>query len=142
MNIEILGKQQIKKRIAPKGRVSNVRTITVDRYGNFWISVLLSNEENLSLEHSARIARDTQSGHWFICFEHGDRGFPIKRQYKSKTGVNYSPSYRFANKLSAHKILDDIKADKSAMLLVGKSRKNFLNTKWYPILTKSPLKLK
>lgn len=135
MELEIYDKTANKEGM----RRSYYRTINVGRKGTIVLSAAFAKDEQIGKGVTAYVARDADSGNWFIRFEIGGDGMMVRAHTeKQRCGALM---WRFGCKAVAMRLTDEAGAKKSCTLLVSKTATTIDGTKWYQILTKKPLRV-
>lgn len=109
------------------------------RYGQISFSISLLNDLNITTKSRISFAFDGDCKKWYLNIKANKQGFKINLKYKSN-GM-YSKTYVCCQHVT-NKILDYIKADTSASLLIAKTPILIDGIEYYPILTKTPLWIK
>lgn len=120
---------------------SKFRTVAMNRRGRFIFSKAA--EENFLLKEGMYIAfaKDTDSRNdWYITFQALKSNGSVIRYTHSAS--NHSRALITNNKEAANAILDSVKADKGASLLIAMKPVNFNGIDWHKLLTSKPIRMR
>lgn len=120
---------------------SGVRSINVNRSnGSITFSKAVQKDLNIKAGAYVIVAQDEESKNdWFINFSDSGNGFQLNQRKNSGWAKDCAPSLYFINKFVANKILDCVKAQKSASFLIGANPVKVDGRDWYKIVTAKPL---
>lgn len=120
-----------------------VRSMSMSRTnGAVSFSQTLKTELKLKAGMSVQIAQDEDSKNdWYISFSDSQTGFTVKERKNTGYAKECSPTAYFINRAIANKMLDFIKAPKSATMLVGEKCISVDGMDWYKIVISKPLRI-
>lgn len=120
---------------------SGVRSINVNRTsGAITFSKAAQKEMKIQVGQRVIVAQDEESKNdWFISFSDNINGFQLNQRKNSGWAKDCEPSLYFVNKFVANKILDCVKAQKSASFLIGITPIKEDGRDWYKIVTSKSL---
>ena len=130
---------------APGGRLmANLRYISLHRNGGqIFLSARLCVELDMTTDHRLLIARDGESGRWYMSFGEAKScpgGIRLRKSGKTAEARARTRALTASNREAGEDILDDVGADNSAVFLVDMKPKEQDGLKWYQILTKRPVR--
>ena len=131
-------KLQIIKRAHGGGNFSQSqeRLVNANRKGGYFnFNRKCIQELALTTETRILIAKDEESRNdWFVAFGQELDGIKLRSQGKPKTG------YRAQHRSAVIKILDSVKAEKSATFLLAAKPIKQDGIEWYRIMTATPIR--
>lgn len=139
MKLKIFNKES-----AGSGRIqSTVRSINVNRKnGRVVISAALRQSLDIKGGDRLMFAKDEESKNdWYLCITHDEAGYSIYEKPGGKNGRYATHSLYATCKMAAAELLDAIKADRAASLLVAAKPTQIDGTDWYQIITTKPLRI-
>lgn len=132
-----------KKTCSFRGHNIGVRSMNISRTnGTCMFSSTLQSELKIKVGQSVQIAQDEESKNdWYISFSESPTGFIIREKKNGGYAKNCMNTMYFINKAIANKMLDFIKASKSATMLIGEKPIKVDGMDWYKIVTSKPLRI-
>lgn len=117
-----------------------IRSISVNRNTSIiMFSKAICQDQQIKEGRYVMLAQDEDSkDDWYICITDDSSGIPVRIKKKGGFGTKCTSPYIF-NKLLSNKLLDVVRANKSATLLIGAKPVMLDCKEWYKIVTAKPL---
>ena len=137
MNLEIFDKTT-----APTAVSRGYRAISVNRRNaRLTLSAILVEEMGIKPDMSIYIARNKDAKcEWYIRFDNSDKGLKI-RPHKGGGGSKGYVSLGITTRSLTVMMLESLKAQRGASLLVAAKPTNIDGQEWYQLITSKPLRI-
>lgn len=134
MNLEIFDKTT-----APTAVIRGYRAINLNRSNaRLTLSAILVDEMGIKPDMSAYIARNKDAKcEWYIRFDNTDKGLKIRIHKGSKGYASLGITTRVLTVM----MLESLKAQRGASLLVAAKPTNINGQEWYQLITSKPLRI-